>query len=268
MPSQRRAEQAAHLPLGKRGAMGEGVVALTAYRVENGSSSLGEKGDVFPHGRAEQGKQGVAVAEHGGGAIHFEADHFPVILITMSFAELVFGDGEPLHRFPGEVDAIAFQQIAVNILPEIGQLEGAARFIRQALAFGIAVATHVQNEPADRIGASPAIIEQLVKGIVSGHALILFEGIDKVQKWLDGQIMAANGGCERHEQGCIGLAGEAGVCLLLQVGQAIQRLVGVAHFIADIIGHAAERIDIAEILPQMTGQKDGDDGEVLVMGVG
>ncbi len=44
-----------------------------------------------------------------------------------------------------------------------------------------------------------------------------------------------------------------------------QRLLGVAYFVAHIVGDSAVGINIVEVLMQMFGQEPGHDGEVLVM---
>src|SRR5207244_9236865 len=56
----------------------------------------------------------------------------------------------------------------------------------QFLALRIAVATDVQHEPADGIGAATAVVEELVEGVVARDALVLLEGIDQVEERVDG----------------------------------------------------------------------------------
>ena len=48
-------------------------------------------------------------------------------------------------------------------------------------------------------------------------------------------------------------------------GPARQRLLLVADLVAQIVGDAAVRIHVVEVLVQMLGQKPGDDREIFVM---
>src|SRR5262249_21330622 len=85
---------------------------------------------------------------------------------------------------PGDVDAVAFEKVTADILPEVDELEGGAGGVALAVAisvgWGIRPAAEVQDDAADGVGAAAAVVEDLGPGLVVGDSLVLLEGVDQV----------------------------------------------------------------------------------------
>ncbi len=118
------------------------------------------------------------------------------------------------------------------------------------------------------MAAAAAVIENLIVGLISQDALILFKGVDQVKKWLGWQLVRRDGARQGDKNGGRGAAGEAIDRLFAKIHEEAQGFIAVAGLIAKIVRYAAKGIDIAEILPQMFGKQQGDNGEVFVMVVG
>jgi hypothetical protein len=56
--------------------------------------------------------------------------------------------------------------------------------------------------------------------------------------------------------------------LFAKIREETEGFVAVAGFVAEIVGYAAEGVDIAEILPEMFWEEERDNGEGFVMVVG
>lgn len=79
--------------------------------------------------------------------------------------------------------------------------------------------------------------------------------------------MLADGGAKSEEEGRLASAIEAGVSLLLEQIKGLMGVLAVGDFIGEVVGNAAEGVDVAEILAEVLGEEEGDDGEVFVMGM-
>src|SRR5262249_12291957 len=78
--------------------------------------------------------------------------------------------------------------------------------------------------------------------------------------------MLGDGGSERDKDSAFTSAIEAGSRLITELCQIIQGDGLVADFVGQVISDTAEGVDVAEILPQIFGQKERNDGEIFVMG--
>jgi len=75
---------------------------------------------------------------------------------------------------------------------------------------------------------------------------------------------------EGGEDGGGGGRGGKGVTTLelsTKIGEIAEGFILVGYFVAEVVGDAAEGVDVAEVLTEMPGEQDGDDGEVFVVGV-
>jgi len=104
--------------------------------------------------------------------------------------------------------------------------------------------------------------------LISQDALILFKGVDEVEKRLRGQLVAPNGLGQSDEDGGIGPAGETFQGLIAEIGQKTEGFGAVAGFVAEIVGDSAEGVDVAEILAQMAGKQERNNREVFVVRLG
>src|SRR5216683_925765 len=91
------------------------------------------------------------------------------------------------QRIEWNVDA-SLVEVARDVLPKIGELQGRAGVVREPLALRVAVATQIQNEPPDRVGGIAAIADHVVPGAVAIDGLVLAERNEQVAERLDGDI--------------------------------------------------------------------------------
>lgn len=106
----------------------------------------------------------------------------------------------------GEVDAVAFEEIALDILPEVGELEGGAGGVGHAGAILIAIKARVdagegEDDASDGIGAPFAVVDEAVPVFVLTDALIVLEGVEEMMEggWVE--RMFAGGPSECDEDG-------------------------------------------------------------------
>src|SRR5262245_10112603 len=161
------------------------VVILSANCLQDAAPTPPEQSDLRPDRGVEQRQQLIALVEHRVGTIDLKSDQRAVIFVTAARAKLRFIHTKSTHRLPGKIDASPVHQIAPHVLPEVCQLKCAAGDIGQALPLGVTITADVEDKPPDRIGAAPAVVEQLRKSLVSPNALILLEGADQIEEWLD-----------------------------------------------------------------------------------
>ena len=114
---------------------------------------------------------------------------------------MFFGDVEVLHVLGGDVDSVAFEDVASDVLPEVDELECGADFVGEGLAVGVAVAAHVEDDSSDGVGGFGAVVEELVEGLIAGEGLVLFEGLDEIVEGFDGDVVALDGLAESGEDG-------------------------------------------------------------------
>ena len=238
---------------------------LPPNRAEDQSASLAEEGNLHSHGGPQERQKFFAALEHFGGAIHLVTHQAAEILVATPFDDLRLGHAEPLHRIRRQIDAVALQDIAPDILPEIRQLQRAARLIGKQLPTFIAISAEIEHQSPDWIGAAAAIIEDFAECRIAENTLILLECVDEIEKRLGRKIAAADRAGEGDENRRAGAAVEALQRLPPKIRQKPQRDVAVARFVAQIVGDSAEGVDVAEILPQISREQEGDDREILVM---
>ena len=116
------------------GTAGEGVVILAPDGGQHGAAAFTEEGNLQANGGAKHRQQGRAAIEQIGGAIDLEPQQSAEIVVALAGSDLFFTDAEAVHGVAGNVNAIAFEDVAANILPEIGQLQGGAGAVGQLLA--------------------------------------------------------------------------------------------------------------------------------------
>ena len=136
-------------------------------------------------------------------------------------------------------------------------------------ALVIAIAAHVQHQPPDGIGAAPAVIDHLLKRLVTDRRA----GPARTRR--SGRGTARSGmSCRRTvparavKTAVLVLALVHAPRLAAELRREVRGLAAVAQLIAQVVGDAAEGVNVAEILPQMPRQEGGDDREVLVMAMG
>jgi len=261
-------EEGHFLDFAEAGAAGEGVEILLADGGADGEAAFAEEGDLAAVGGGEEGEECAAGGEEFFGAFELEAEELAEVVRDAAFAELVGGDTEAGHVVGGEVDAVAFEDVAADILPEVDELESGAGVVAEALSGFVTVAAHVEDDAADGVSAFGAVVEELGEVLVAGEGLVLFEGAEEVVEGLEGDIVAGDGVGEGGEDGGVRVSGEAGQELGAELLEELEGFGAVGDFVAEVIGDAAEGVDVAEILAEVLGEEDGDDAEVFIVGVG
>jgi hypothetical protein len=132
----------------------------------------------------------------------------------------------------------------------------------------VAVAAHVEHEPADGVRASPAVIDELLPVPVAMDALVLLEGVDQILEGPGRNLVALDRPAQGDEYGMARLAAVAGGQLLPPPAEQLEGALRVAGLVAEIVRPAAEGVDVGEIAPQPPRQQPADDGEVLVVRAG
>ena len=166
----------------------EGVAAAVEEEIDGGAEAAGELVD-----------EGLAFGEKQIGAFDelAEAEYvretcFRVAWAVHPVAEFGFGALKIVQR---DVDAVALDEVAPDILPEIGELEGGADAVRQAEEFWMLlgrVAIEHEDDSPDGVRAAGAVIEELIPGFVAGDALVLLESENQIFKWGEREVFGAD----------------------------------------------------------------------------
>ena len=163
-----------------------------------------------------------------------------------------------------QIHAIFFQ-IDDHVLPEIGQLQRGAGGVRQFLARRVAIAAQTQHQPADGIRRIAAVLEQLFEILVAGDLLVLLERLDQIVERFLQQIVPRGRVLKRDEHRMLRLARIHGLQFASPPGEQTEAFLGIADLVGQIVGPAAERVDVIEVLVQTLRQQKADDMKIFVM---
>lgn len=187
-------------------------------------------------------------------------------------AELGFGVLKIVER---DVDAVALDEVAADILPEVGELESGADVVGEAEEIGLCfwrVAVEHQDDAADGIRAAGAVIEQLIPGFVASDALILLEGEDEVFERRERKRLGADGVAELFENGMVripcGAEAEFLASEFEEAEGAVMRGFADALGIGKIVDEAAVVVDSREMGAEIGGDERAEDGEVFLIAGG
>ena len=164
-----------------------------------------------------------------------------------------------------QVDAV-LEQVHGHVLPEVGELQGGAGGVGEALPLGVGIAAEIEHQPPHRVGGVAAVVEDVVPVAVAGHGLVLHEGADQVG---EGLLAGCRSGARwrpgrRRRDARLRPAYMASSSPRHHSSR--RRLsAAIADFVAQVVGPAAVGVDVVEILVQALGQQEADHVEVLVM---
>ena len=130
------------------------------------------------------------------------------------------------------------------------------------------LAAHHQDQPPDGVGASPAVVDELLPGVVALHDLVLLERLDEVVEGLDGQVVPLDRRSQGDEHGVARGPVEALLELTPPPGEQLQRTLGVSDLVAEIVGPPAEGVHGGEVVPQVPRHEPAEHCEVLVAAPG
>jgi hypothetical protein len=136
------------------------------------------------------------------------------------------------------------------------------------LALEVAVSAEVQHEMADGIGGVTAVSQDVVESFEARDGLILAEGAEEIRELMFGDVELAHGFGEGNENGMARIAVVTGVKLELPLIEEGEGSGSVADFVAEIVGDAAIRVEVEEMLAEAAGEKPAGDGEIFVVGAG
>ncbi len=167
-----------------------------------------------------------------------------------------------------KIDA-ALGEIDGNVLPEIGELESAARQIGQALALGVAIAEEVEHHAADRIGGTAGVAEEVVDGIEAGEINVGAKGAEQIGEGLARDIEAPRGIGQSDEDRMARGAGVGGVELVLPIVEPREAFGGSGRvFVGEVIGDAGVSVNRVHVRAHRARHQPRGDGKVFVMGAG
>ena len=121
---------------------------------------------------------------------------------------------------------------------------------------------------SDWIGRVPAVAQQVLKGLVSSHRLVLAKCLKKIGKFVFWYIEGPHRLCQRYKYGMPRAPGVTGVQLGFPLIEQSQRSCRITDLIAQIIRDPAVGVDVEEMLTKLLRQETGNDGEIFVMPAG
>ncbi len=138
--------------------------------------------------------------------------------------------------------------------------------VRQRRPLHVERPAQVEHEPANRVGRTAAVAEQILEGVVALDELVLLEGGEQVEERLGRNVKSADGVAQGDEDGMVRLAVVTAAQLLTPPAEQGQGARSAAGLIRQIVGPAAVGVDGVEMTDQGTRQQDRGDGEVFVVG--
>ena len=100
----------------------------------------------------------------------------------------------------GHVEA-PLPPVALEVLPEIGELQRGAHGVGCAVALIVRAAGHAQHQPSDRVRRAPAVVHQLRPRRVALRVDVLAKGGEQILEQLDGKRAGTDGVAEGEEDG-------------------------------------------------------------------
>lgn len=243
------------------------VIAAGFDGVENGYAAAGEHIEVDAQAALDHfGERGALDKEiaRANDQIFHQAD---VTRVETAFDDIGFHEAVGCGDIERNIDA-AFFEVAIDVLPKIGELESGAGGVRQRLALFVAIAAKIEDEAADGIRGKNAVADHGVPSRITLDGLVLAEGAQEIGEGLFGNILGRYGLAQREEDGMRRAAVVAIVEFALPPIEEFEGALFLRDFVAEIIGPAAIGVEVVEMLPQPPRQHAAGDGEILVVAAG
>ena len=149
----------------------------------------------------------------------------------------------------------ALRAVPLEVLPEVRELQRGADRVRRGVEPSLAVAGDAQHQPADRIGRSPAVVEQVGPGLVALSRYVLPE---RAQQIVEAAATSRSHrrivSRERREDVAASESDPRTAARRrrreprLPVVEQRQARVGVARaFVGEVVGHARKRVDRGDV---------------------
>ena len=213
--------------------------------------------------------------------------------------ELRHAEASPVVH--GQIDATELE-VARHVLQEVHELQAGAHVVARRDELGLGVqAQQTEHEPPHRICGMPAVLAQVVPGLVLRKTLVDPVRLDQPQERLTWKRELANRRLQRPHDGPGGLARVAGLDLLLELVErgepigcdaACRRRLGegagfacasaqrvclegpasapfrwrASELVAEHVDQAGEAVDRAQVRPQAAWEEHRGNREVLGSG--
>src|SRR5581483_4498466 len=223
---------------GNRWPVPENGEILTLDRVQNFLPATAEQLNVDSQLATYLSHQRQAALEPLAGALDLEAHQIAELRRVVSGGQVCFRDPEPAQVFERKIDA-AFLEIYPDVLPEIGQLQRGTGVVGKLLPLRVAIAAKIQDQMAYRVCRIAAIAEQVFKGFIASHTLVLAKRGQQIRELVPRDIELTHGPSQGDKHRMPRLSLIAGIELRLPFVQQLQRCRPVAGLIAEVIRNPA-----------------------------
>ena len=150
-------------------------------------------------------------------------------------------------------------------MPEIGELQSRAGGVGEALALVVAIAAEIEDKTADGIGGIDAVVQDGIPSCVALDGLILPKSPQQIGKRLLWDFFRDDGVTKGDEYGMRWISLEARVQLMFPPIEQLEGALRIGDFVAEIVGPAAIRIYVIEMLMQFFREQPGNHIEVFVV---
>ena len=141
-----------------------------------------------------------------------------------------------------------------------------------ASSCALAIARDSQHQPPDRIGRSPAVIEQIVPGLVARHANVLTKGVEQVVEQRTLETETARSCPTAHERSPRRQNHQPAPCRRPRrpVAAASRREARGARpasgaLVGKVVCDARERVDRGDVRPRRLREQARRDGKIFVV---
>src|SRR5579864_465068 len=191
MLNQSPAKQASLFQFADSGALVKRVVANSFDGIENGEAAPAEHFQINAEALIHHFCERQTFCKQGTRASDQMLHQANVAVIKAAFDDIVFGEAMRCGSIKRNVDA-AFVQVARNILPEIGKLQGSAGSVGKPLARFIAIAAEIEDQAADGISRIDAVGENRVPIRTTLRSLVLAKCLEQIGERLLGNVFGDN----------------------------------------------------------------------------
>ena len=207
-----------------------------------------------------------AGCEQPAGAVGFEREQCPPAVVAARFRDVRFGHSEAGEILLRQVNPV-LAPIHRDVLPEVDKLQRGADCVRMGEIGGRCRAIEVQEQPADRVGRAPTVVEQIGMSGVARRRDVLPECRKEIPEWVHRQRVPLNRGGEVGKRR-IGLRTTGrdaieGALEAVQRGEPFGRLR--VTLVGQVVGGAREPVNRQDCRPQVPRQQERGDGKVFVM---
>src|SRR5882724_1368108 len=151
MSNQRAAKQTSLLAFADGGALVKRVVSAGLDGVEDGEAAATEHIEIDAESRVHHFRERRAFGEQCPRAGNQIFHQIYVAVVEAAVDDVRLGEAVSGSGVEGNIDAPLFE-VARDVLPEVGKLQGGADGVGEELAALIAIAAEIQDKAADRIG--------------------------------------------------------------------------------------------------------------------